>query len=284
MGGGNSYHCPEPAVLAAFVEGKLDASNRAVVARHLGDCSECVSVAGEASRFLTEEVEEPADGESDLPYRGVRRITAAIAAILSLACLGVTLWWFVTSRRDPLLHLRGIASRAPARTIEPRLAGFSYARFLSPRSSAGVEKDPDDPLTAEAARVAALPGSDARLWHARGVAVMLLRDDTTAVRCLETATRLVPGQAEYWNDLAAAEIMRDGGRGDVGALRAAIVAADRALALAPTFASPSFNRGLASERLGLRQQAIDGYTRALSADPYSGWSAETRARLRRLRL
>jgi tetratricopeptide (TPR) repeat protein len=283
MGGGNSYHCPEPTVLAAFVEGKLDASDRAVVARHLADCSECVSVAGEASRFLTEEVEEPAD-EADLPYRGVRRITAAIAAILALACFGVTLWWFVTARRDPLLHLRGIASRAPARTIEPRLAGFSYTRFSSPRSSAGVEKDPDDPLTAEAERVAALQGSDARLWHARGVAALLLRDDVNAVRCLETATRLKPGHAEYWNDLAAAEIVRDGGRGDAGALRAAIRSADRALALAPALGSASFNRGLASERLGLRQQAIEGYARALSADPYSGWSTEIRARLHRLRL
>jgi len=284
MGGGNSYRCPEPIVLAAFLEGKLDAADRASVAQHLADCSDCVSVAGEVTRFLTEEGEEPPTCEADVPHRGVRRLTSAIAAFLSLVSFGIALWWFVTSRRDPLLHLQMLASKAPVRAIEPRLAGFSYARFSSPRSGVDVEKEPDAPLAAEAARVAALPGSDARLWHARGVAALLLGDDATAVRCLETATRLKPGHAEYWNDLAAAEIVRDGGRGDEGALRAAIRSADRALALAPALGSASFNRGLASERLGLRQQAIEAYARALSADPGSGWSTETRTRLRRLRL
>jgi tetratricopeptide (TPR) repeat protein len=268
-------------VLAAFIEGKLDTAEKAVVARHLADCSECVSVTGEASRFLTEEAEEPADGEGDLPHAGRSPLVMAIAACLALACFAVAMWWFVTSRGDPLLRLREIAANASARSVEPRLAGFPYARFSSPRSEVR-KKDPDDPMTAEAEQVAALPGNDARAWHARGVAALLLHEDSEAVRCLDAATRLAPKEAAYWNDLAAAEIARDEGRGDVRLLQAAILAADRSLALAPTFASASFNRALASERLGIRQQAIYGYERALATDPRSRWNDETRTRLRRL--
>jgi tetratricopeptide (TPR) repeat protein len=281
MGGGDVYRCPEPATLAAFVEGKLDGRGSSVVARHLVDCPECVSVAGEASRFLREEAEEQVDSEADLPHRRVHPFAASVAAALALVCCAAAIWWFVTSR-DPLRRLRQAAATSPTRSIEPRLANFPYARFSLPRAGVSSEKDPEDPLTAVAEEVAGLPARDARAWHARGVAALLLNDDTNAVRCLETATRLAPADAAYWNDLAAAEIARDGGSGDVRALHAAITAADRAVAADPKLASAPFNRALASERLGLRQQAVEAYAQALRIDPQSGWAAETRRYLRRL--
>ena len=279
--GGDAYRCPEPATLAAFVEGKLDTAGSSRVARHLVDCPECVSVAGEVSRFLREEADEQADGEADLPHRRVHPFAASVAAALAVVCCAAAIWWFVTSQ-DPLRRLRQAAATSPTRSIEPRLANFPYARFSSPRAGAAHEKDPEDPLTAAAEEIADLPARDARAWHARGVAALLLHDDANAVRCLETASRLTPAEAAYWNDLAAAEIARDGGRGDVRALHAAIAAADRAVAADPALASAPFNRALASERLGLRQQAVEAYARALQADPRSRWAAETRTRLRRL--
>jgi len=281
MGGRDDYRCPESATLAAFVEGKLDAGGRAVVALHLADCPECVSVACEASRFLREAADEQSDSEADLPHRRVHPFAASVAAALAVACCAAAMWWFVTSR-DPLRRLRQAAAMSPTRSVEPRLANFPYARFLSPRAGAAHEKDPGDPLTAEAEEVADLPAQDAGAWHARGVAALLLHHDANAVRCLETAARLAPDEAEYWNDLAAAEIARDGGRGDVRALQAAIAAADRAVAGDPALASAPFNRALASERLGLRQQAVEAYARALRADHRSDWAAETRTRLQRL--
>jgi hypothetical protein len=281
MGGADSHHCPGAAVLAAFVEGKLDVTRSAVVERHLANCSECVSVAGETSHFLMEGNEEVAEGEADPPSYTVRPLAVAAAAGLAMACL-VTMWWVFTSRRDPLLHLREIAGTAPTRMIEPRLAGFPYARFEASRSGAAGQKNPDDLLRAEAERVAALRVSDGRAWHARGVAALLLRNDIKAVRCLENATRAAPRDPAYWNDLAAAEIVRDGGRGDVQVLRLAISSADRALSLAPSLASASFNRAIAAERLGHLQEAIGSYRQALASDPHSGWAAETRSRLRRL--
>jgi tetratricopeptide (TPR) repeat protein len=281
MGAGEAFRCPEPAALAAFVEGKLDHREASAVAEHLGDCPECVSVAGETTRFLREEREEQADPQPELPHRRHDQFAAAVAAVLMIACCGA-MWWFATSRRDPLQRIRQAAATSPTRSVEPRLANFAYTRFSSPRSSPKSENDPGDRLTAEAEEVVNSSGSDARALHARGVASLLLHDDANAVRYLQSAARIAPSEAAYWNDLAAAEIARDAGRGDAQTLRAAIVAADRAVALAPRSADAFFNRALASERLGMRPQAMQAYSRALQLEPQSAWAAETRTRLRRL--
>jgi tetratricopeptide (TPR) repeat protein len=281
MGGGDAFRCPEPATLAAFVEGKLDASESSVVERHLSECAECVSVAGEATRFLAEGAEEQAESDADLPHGTLGTSVAAIAAVLALVCFAA-LWWFITSRRDPLHRLRQAAAMSATRSVEPRLANFPYARFSQPRAGVSTERDEQDPVIAEAEDVAELRGRDARAWHARGVAALLLHDDASAARCLTIATSLAPEEASYWNDLSASEIARDGGRGDARTLQSGMMAADHALVLAPAFAAAFFNRGLASERLGLRQQAIDGYARALRLEPRSSWASETRTRMRRL--
>jgi tetratricopeptide (TPR) repeat protein len=250
--------CPDPSVLAAFVEGTLDAQTRRDVERHVADCPECPGVIAETARFLEAGVDE-AEGEPD-PPPGRQWWWLTAAAFAALCTLGA--WQFVVNR-DPLRHVKQIASECAVRPVEGQLVGFGYAPLSLPR--AGRKPAVDLALRAEAERLTS--------FHARGVALLLLGNVNAAVPSLERATRLTPDDAEVWSDLAAARIAaREFSR--------ALTAADRAVALAPSLAAAHFNRALALEYLGRRDEAIRAYQRAMNLDPR--WREEIASRIEQL--
>lgn len=271
MSGDDAYLCPEPSVLGAFVEGRLDAAARAAVDRHLATCAECVGIVGDATRFLEEETDEVSDAEVEPPTKLPMRAIAAIAA--AVVCAVALTAWFAASRRDPLTHLRSVAARVDTRPIEPRLAGFAYKPPATPRGGPSIE---DDALLREAERVA----GSAPAPHARGVALLLVGRTAEALPLLRRAAAQAPNDASCWNDLAAAGLVAAGR--DTTHLRAAIAAADHAIALDPQSAAALFNRALAAERLGDDANAAAFYRLALRLERDSAWSTETRQHLARV--
>jgi tetratricopeptide (TPR) repeat protein len=266
--------CPEPAVLAAFVEGTLDRQSRRDVEQHVADCPECPGVIAETVRFLKTDGEE-AEGESDPPARAHSWRFAVAAAFAMLCVTGLV--WQDTWKRDPLRRVKEIAAEAEVRTVEGRLDGFEHVRFSAPRSLRRVV--PGLALSAEAER---LTGSDAQMLHARGVALLLTGDVRSALPLLEAATRRKPEDAALQSDLAAGYLVAGSG-GDRARLRRALAAADVAIALSPSFASAHFNRAVALERLGRREEALAAYGRAARLESSSAWREETVARMSRLR-
>jgi|ERR1041385_1698378 tetratricopeptide (TPR) repeat protein len=267
--------CPSPEVLGAFIEGTLDAPVRAAVRRHVASCSQCVFVVGEANAFLSSD-EAEADEESEGPRAGWLW-TAAIAAVIALTCAAAAAW-FITRWRDPLDRVRRAAAAAPTRPIEGQLADFAYAPYRAIRSDV-AEVDPR--LRVEAERLVHGGGGNARAWHARGVASLILGDDANAVTMLQKAIALSPQNASYWSDLAAARVAA-GTHGDQTELRNAASAASRAEAIDPSLVSAPFNHALALEHLGDLRGAARAYERCLTLRPSESWATEIRLRRARL--
>jgi len=276
MSAPDANSCPEPAVLAAFVEAKLSAADRLVVERHVTTCPECLLVVGEASDYLLDE-KDGGEVEADPPSPSRRGwgFAAAAAAVL-FVCLAVA--WLATHSSDSLARLRALAARLPARPVEGRLDGFSYVPYVAHMGGPDkAESIGEAALQTEARRIREAGGNDGAAWHARGVAALVVGQNADAVRFLGLATQRSPEKAAYWNDLAAALLASSPPDS-----RAALAAADRAVALAPSLSAAHFNRALAADRLGRRAEAARSYARALDLDPRSPWAAETRRHLNRL--
>jgi tetratricopeptide (TPR) repeat protein len=255
--------CPDPSILAAFIEGTLDALTRREVEHHIADCPECPAVIAETARFLKTDVEE-ADGESDPPPRRHWRWLAAAAAFAAL-CMASA--WQMEVRRDPLWKVKQIAAECKTRPVEGRLVGFEYVPFPLPRS----DRKPtvDLALRAEAERLNEGGSSS----HARGVALLLVGDVNAALPFLEMATRLSPDDANLWSDLAAAYVATG------SEFSRALAAADQAINLAPSLAAAHFNRAVALTHLGRRDEAVHAYRRALDLDERSEWRKEIATRV-----
>lgn len=265
--------CPDPSVLAAFVEGRLDERARREVERHVADCPECPTVIGETARFLQLEAEE-ADAD-DPPASASRNWWWLAAAAFAAFCITGVAWQSVMNR-DPLVRVRTIAATLPVRTVEGQLSGFAHVPFSSPRSD--VKPVPNAKLREVAESLADSDPADARVLHARGVAQLLMGDKSAAIASLEAASRQEPRDAAFWSDLAAAHLAA-GAVGDRDELTRALAAANRAVALAPKSPAAHFNRALALEHLGDRAAAAATYRRALQHTSDEQWRSEITHRL-----
>jgi tetratricopeptide (TPR) repeat protein len=262
--------CPDPSILAAFVEGTLDARSHREVERHVADCFECPGVIAETAQFLHAEAEE-LDGDADPPLR-TPWWRVATAAFVALCVLGI---WQLAARRDPLGRLKELAAQSPTRLVEGQLAGFAYARFSTTRSDQKPEVDLA--LRAEAERL-----SEGQSLHARGVASLVVGEVDSALPLLEAAARTSPDDPMMWSDLSAAYIAA-GSYGDHKRLLAAVAAADHAIQLAPASPAAHFNRALALERLRRPEEAIREYERASALESRPEWREEIQSHISLLR-
>ena len=73
--------CPDSETLAAFVDDRLDAPQRAVVAAHVAHCDDCLFVVGESERFRDAETRVP-------PPQPARRAPARARAIAAAVLTG----------------------------------------------------------------------------------------------------------------------------------------------------------------------------------------------------
>jgi hypothetical protein len=275
--------CPEPEQLAAYVDGRVTAEERAAIQRHLADCEDCREVVADAVRLRDE------SHIRVLPFWRRRKAQAIGGGILALAAsliLVVQVRPELNPFRGPTPYEELIAASGTSRTIEARLAGgFPHA---SPRRATRSQQlaVPSAELRAAAARVeqhAARDSAPAR-QHELGVAQLVMGQYDRAVTTLEGARNRSNDDPRLLNDLAAAYLARARTYGTADDISRALSAADAALAVDPTLAEAWFNRALAFEYFSKRVEAAAAWRRYLEIDPTSPWSDEARWRLSSLRV
>lgn len=269
--------CVDSETLAAFVEGKLAAADRARIVGHLATCPDCSELVGEV---LAVE-EELARAESDQPvpqpnpthnqlFWRKRRGLAAVGGFLALAA---SIFFVVFNRAAPLASLVSVVGNERLILARPT-GGFHYGPLRSPmrgpRETAGLA------LLAEAANLSerATRTGAVRDLQASGVAQLLAGDVTKGIEALEPAVRLQPNDAAVRADLGAAymtQFVNGGNRADADR---ALEAFDKALALDAASHEVWFNKALLLERLERPADALLAWNSYLALPNESGWHEE----------
>jgi hypothetical protein len=298
--------CPDPEVLAAYLDGRLSAAERTAMTEHLADCEDCYAVFVEvvraqsggrwawAERLWRRVVEASGWTKALLATAGLAEASswtkavvagAGLAAAASLTLIIqpqlVTRWW---PGRSELAGL--VAAVGTERTIEPRLTGgFAYGPLRGPVR--GGERN-EERLSPEL-RIAALTveqraqGRRDPLSLAASAAAQLVTGQADqAVSALEEAARIAPRSARVQNDLSAAYLVRSEQKPGLEDLNKALTAATAATQADPSLAEARFNLALALERLSRRDEARKAWEAYLKIDSKSGWAEEARRHLEEL--
>ncbi len=273
---------PDLETLAAYIDQRLSAEDRAAIERHLADCDACREVwveAGDAMEAMT------IAAAVDVPTRRVaadrpsnwRRVAAMAAGAAALLLVGLWLVFRPAPLDEPIAALA--TSAASSRWVESRLDGAGWA----PRPGAvrGTEASASSAARLAATRLleAAADRRDAQALHARGLALLALGNVDAAIVALASARDAASDRAASHSDLAAAyfERYRRGGvRDDAEAARRE---AERAVTIDPRSAAALFNQALAAEALGDIATARQAWDAMLRIDTSSPWAEEARARL-----
>jgi CHAT domain-containing protein len=286
-------HSPFPSdeTLAAYIDGRLDEETRKRVVEHMAECPECFdSVLGtnEALTSTTTSAKATSDG-----FRNWRRYALAAAIILS-AVPGYILYQRVWINRDWYPSLRDAAPEH--RNIEARLTGFPHHPLKPNFRSANKDDDTGNwKVLGVAAEIkdAAKAHPTVNNLHALGVSYLLAGKSSDAVQKLELAIEedaheLAPiravektNNARLLNDLAAAYLASAKDDQRPALLVKAIECAERAWDIGRT-PEAAWNRALALEALGARDQARGAWLEYLHIDPHSQWSAEASGHLAKL--
>lgn len=281
-GTGRSAVCPDPELLAAFVDGRLARGERAAIERHLAECDACREVLAETVRLTGD-----ASGRVVHGRFGRRAVAVGGGALALAASLLLVVWMQPGLLRfgAPTPYEELVAAVGTNRTIEGRLTGgFQYGPLRSPtRGSVDLFRDNYQVLAAAARiRNAAYASATSQNQHALGAVQLVLGEYNAAVTTLETAAAEEPSNARFQNDVAAAYLTRAARLDRPEDYPRALSAAERAVRLDPELDEALFNRAVALEALSLREQAIEAWRAVLERDPESGWAAEARQRLQRL--
>lgn len=281
--------CPEPEVLAAYVDRGLSLAERARVDAHLASCPQCIGLLAGVARTAAEvsahapDISWEAEATPSLNWRSLAGALAAAAAVIAvLAVPSLVRPWLDRDAR--LVSL--VESVGEQRSVLGRLTGgFPHAPLGVP--SAGGQ----DGRAAGTDRVLLTSGriresfgereTPAQL-HAIGISQLLSGRYDDAAQSLLAASREQPANAQYLSDVAAVQIERArlGLRPDD--LPRALAAADRARRLDPSLKEAWFNRALAASALSLTADAKSAWTEYLKRDSVSPWSVEARTRLQEL--
>ena len=278
--------CPEPEVLAAYVDRGLSLSERARVDAHLASCPQCIALVAGVARTVEElsvlrpNVAVTAEAPPLITRRSVAGALAAAAAVIAvLATPALVRPWL---ERDPgLVSL--VESVGEQRSVLGRLTGgFPHAPLGAP-SAGGQDGRPagTDRVQLAAGRIRESFGErkTPSQLHAIGVTQLLAGQYDDAALSLLAASREQPANAQYLSDVAAVQIERArlGLRPDD--LPRALAAADRACRLDPSLKEAWFNRALAASALSLTAEAKNAWTEYLKRDNTSPWAGEARKRL-----
>ena len=187
------------------------------------------------------------------------RVLFALALVIAAGAAVMT--W--RHRSDPVRRIVVAAGRQ--RVIEARLSGgFEWA-----------------PLHRRALPRMMLDSSeDGR--HATALAMLLTGNGRRGLEQLEQLAAEHPHDAQLWSDVAAARYEAGVASDDAALIAGSLAAADEALRSSRSLPEALFNRALAVERLGIRDEARKAWTRFLAVDGTSEWAAEARERIRHL--
>jgi len=281
--------CPDPEVLAAYIDRGLSLAERSRVDHHLASCHQCIALVAGVVRTVADvsEFTPHAEPAVETASRAVTRRTlvgvlAAAAAVIAVVFTpSFTRTW--QDRETGLVNLGGVSEQ---RSVLGRLTGgFPHAPLGVP--SAGGQDGRvagTDRILLTSAKIRESFGerdTPSRL-HDLGLSQLLAGRYDDAAHALLAASREQPGNARFLNDVAAVQLERArlGLRPDD--LPRALASADRARRLDPSLNEAWFNRALAATALSLRDQARTAWTEYLSRDSSSAWAVEARERLQEL--
>lgn len=281
--------CPDPEVLAAYVDRGLSLAERSRVDHHLASCPQCLALLAGVVRTVADvseftphagpAVETASRAVTRRTLVGVLAAAAAVIAVLFMPSL-VRPW---LDRDAGLVNLVGVSEK---RSVLGRLTGgFPHAPLGVPSAGGqGGRVAEADRILFTAAKIRESFGereTPSRL-HDLGLSQLLAGRYDEAAQALLAASREQPSNARYLNDVAAVQLERArlGLRPDD--LPRALAAADRARRLDPSLNEAWFNRALAATALSLHEQAKQAWTEYLARDSSSAWAAEARTRLNEL--
>jgi CHAT domain-containing protein len=281
--------CPEPEVLAAYIDRGLSLAERSRVDHHLASCPQCLALLAGVVRTVADvsEVMPHAGPAVETASRAVTRRTlvgmlaaaAAVIAVVSAPSL-VRTW---QDRDAGLVNLVGVGEQ---RSVLGRLTGgLPHAPLGVPSAGGqGGRAAETDRILLTAAKIRESFGereTPSRL-NDLGRSQLLAGQYDAAAQALLAASREQPANAQYLNDVAAVQLERArlGLRPDD--LPRALASADRARRLDPSLKEAWFNRALAVSALSLHGQAKTAWTDYLARDASSAWATEARERLAEL--
>jgi CHAT domain-containing protein/outer membrane protein assembly factor BamD (BamD/ComL family) len=281
--------CPEPEVLAAYVDRGLSLSERARVDAHLASCRTCLALVAGVARTV-EELSASQPGVAvtvgttpRVAWRAWAGGLAAAAAVIAVVITPALVQPWL-DRESGLVSL--VDSVGEHRSVLGRLTGGFPHAPLGELSAGGQDSRAagTDRVQLTSGRIHESFGdrTTPSQLHALGVAYLLDRRLDDAVQALVSASREQPANAQYLSDVAAVQLERArvGLRPDD--LPRALAAADRARRLDPSLPEAWFNRALAASALSLTAEARASWTEYLRRDSTSRWAAEARTRLEEL--
>jgi tetratricopeptide (TPR) repeat protein len=263
--------CPDPTLLALYAEGTIDSEARRELECHVSGCAECPLVIAETVRFLRVENTKAAGSDPETRSKKWWWLVAAMVAL----CIPASVWR-ISREHDPLQRVRRLANGLAERPVEGQLVGLHHAPFSRPRTTAA--RDRDVRLRAEVERFADQDAREPHMLHAHGIALLATGSPKQAVEILSRGVRSDNGNAAMWNDLAVAHIALAAVT-ERSQLGSALRATERAIALAPWMSSPHFNRAVALEHLGRRDEALHEYRRVAALESESAWADEAERRI-----
>jgi tetratricopeptide (TPR) repeat protein len=275
--------CPELEVIAAFLDRRLDDTDRAEVAGHLSSCESCYFAFSEAAQIqpvLAKVASTPSWWTNNRILWSSAAAGVAAAATVVLAITGTLP--FGRSSAPELTTL--VAAVGTDRTIEPRLTGgFAHGPLrgaLRSSETTGMNLSPDVRIAAAEIEKTTGGQQSAGAKQARGIASLIVGDIDRAVATLEEAAAQSPSNARILNDLAAAYLVRGQRSGQSEDLSKALASVNRALNADRSLREAWFNRAYALERLSMTKESRDAWQAYLTIDDRSGWADEARAHLR----
>lgn len=295
--------CPDSATLAAYLDDRLDEPARQAVQAHLAVCSDCCDLVIESAETLEQAfgATGPVERETKTTAADVVSIdqhtssrgtgwrwsfaAAALAAVVAVALWTPPRWWQGLVQTPAERRMAALVDAVGERRfVEARImGGFEYGPMRTTNRGLGPGVD-DLPLVAAAAALqqAADAEPTAETLRGVGVAYLAIGEIDRGVAALEDAARRAPSHAGVLSDLSAALLARAASGDRLDAAAAALDAAERALQIDPDLLEAQFNRALALERAGLRDQARDAWRRYLERDAGSPWRQDAEKRLKAL--
>lgn len=271
----NGGTCPSLETIGAFVDGRFKDHEREVIADHLASCETCYFVFSEAARARVA-AQPQAEVVQFTPRRMTWRIAAGLAAAATIV-VAVNLWGPFGANDDQNALKMLVAAVGTTRTFDARLSGgFEYAPVR------GLVRGPNDAVTLSPDLRIAI--AEIEKQHASqpvaATAAVVAGNPSRAIAILEEASRTNPRDARILNDLAAAYLVSADHNNSADDVSRALAIANRAIEIDPRMPEALFNRALALQAAGLRDEARAAWQAYLAVDDRSGWAEEARARSR----
>lgn len=261
--------CLEAETLAAFMDGRLPASERAAVERHLAECEDCYEVWMEATAHVVKS----------------RRPWFARGALVAAALLATVWLWPVLRPHTPERALDDlVAAVGTSRVNEARLSA-DFAWGESPSVTRGAASNLSVPIQQAALTASTVAEAQQTSFTYRVAAAghLVLGRQDAAVEALETAATLDASDGLVQLDLGAALLERFRHRQLPSDAARALEATEHAVTLLGPHAAARFNRALALEATGRLEDAVDAWDAYLALDASSSWATEAVERRTRVR-